>query len=68
MTPTHQRIINAFHNRHYMTSAQLVDVAGFRYSARLHELRKMGYDFPWGYKKDLSGRVTHTTIYTMRGV
>ena len=63
---SHERIIDAFNEKHYLTSKDLVDIAGFRYSARLHELRKKGYDFPWGFKKDINGKKTNTTIYTMR--
>lgn len=68
MTPTHEHIIDAFNERHYLTSKDLADIAGFRYSARLHELRQQGYDFPWGFKHDLHGRKTNTTIYSMRVV
>ena len=66
MTPTQQRIIDYFMTNKYATSKTLLDIAGFRYSARLHELRKLGYEFPWGFKKDLHGRKTKTTIYTIK--
>ena len=66
MTPTQQRIVDAFNDKHYLTSKDLVDIAGYRYSARLHELRGMGYAFPWGFKHKIDGKKTHTTIYIMR--
>ena len=62
----HEQIIAAFRRKHYLTSKDLVDIAGFRYSARLHELRKKGFEFIWDFKKDLKGNKTHTTIYVMR--
>ena len=65
---TKQRIIGAFKTKHYLTSKDLVDIAGFRYGARLCELRKMGYDFPWKFKTNAKGKATKTTIYTMRVV
>ena len=66
MKPTHTRIINAFNEHHYLTSSDLVQLVGYRYSARLHELRGMGYAFPWGFKHKIDGKKTHTTIYIMR--
>ena len=63
---TPQRIIAAFNDKHYLTSADLVSVAGYRYSARLHELRGMGFQFPWKYKKDINNKATNTTLYIMR--
>ena len=68
MKPTHTRIINAFNEHHYLTSSDLVQLVGYRYSARLHELRGMGYAFPWGWKHDIHGRKTNTTIYGCRSI
>jgi len=63
---THQRIIDAFNEKHYLTSADLVSVAGYRYSARLHELRGQGYQFSWKFKTDINNKATNTTLYIMR--
>ena len=65
MKPTHKRIISAFNDKHYLTSKDLADLVGYRYSARLHELRGMGYAFPWGFKHKIDGKKTHITIYIM---
>lgn len=61
----HQKIVEAFIARGYLTSADLVEIAGFRYGARLSELKKKGFDFIWKYKTDIYGNKTNTTIYTM---
>jgi len=66
MNATQQRIVDAFNEHHYLTSSDLVNLAGYRYSARLHELRGMGYAFPWGFMHDIHGRKTNTTIYTCK--
>ena len=66
MTPTQQRIVDGFNKFHRLTSTDLVQLGGYRYSARLHELSKMGYEFTWKFKKDLEGRATKTTLYVMR--
>ncbi len=66
MTPKQQCIIDGFNTYKYLTAPELVHLGGYRYSARLWELRKMGYDFPWKFKTDAKGKATKTTIYTMR--
>ena len=58
-------IIREFISKGYATSARLVEIAGFRYSARLHELRNRGYEFHWDYRRDVYGKKTHTTIYIL---
>ena len=62
---THQRIIEHFLNFSYATSPQLVEIAGYRYGARLAELRQKGFNFTWGWKHDKHGKRTNTTIYIM---
>ena len=66
MNNTHTRIISAFNDKHYLTSTDLVQLVGYRYSARLHELRGKGYEFTWGWKHDIHGKKTNTTIYTIK--
>ena len=61
----HQKILEAFLTCGYLTSSDLVAIAGYRYSARLGELRKKGFTFAWDYKKNLAGKKTHTTLYVM---
>lgn len=61
----YQKIVKAFIAQGYLTSADLVEIAGFRYGARLYELRKRGFDFKWSFKKNIENKKTHTTIYVM---
>ena len=63
---THERIIDHFNRFHYATSSQLVEIAGYRYGARLGELRKKGYEFDWGYRHNAQGKKLKSTIYVMR--
>jgi len=59
-------IVREFISKGYATSARLVEIAGFRYSARLHELRKKGFKFHWDFRRSVkTGRKTKTTIYIM---
>ncbi len=62
---THQRILNEFLSKGYATSVRLAEIAGYRYSARLWEMKQKGFTFIWGYRKDIHGKQLRTTIYTM---
>ena len=68
-----KNIIREMLNHGYATSPRLVDIAGFRYGARIYELRQKGFEFTWGFRRkmvkddngNLKSKKTHTTIYTL---
>ena len=62
-----KNIIREMFNNGYATSPRLVDIAGFRYGARIYELRQKGFEFHWGFRRNIkTGRKTNTTIYTLQ--
>lgn len=58
-------IVKELVSKGYATSPRLVEIAGYRYSARIHELRKKGFKLSWGYRRNKNGDKTNTTIYVL---